>query len=178
MECPVCLKTLKKKQCINPCEHELCSSCFKKIANKRCPLCRCEMLSLQTKDARLFSTKYIMVKTTKKDKIISLKNLKKHVFSSDFKNYLREILMNNRLYVIKRIMVSFKSPNQVVSYSPENLSYYNLSELFYMYETNILRYFKKPNVINYLIMNIKNEIENRIKNPLQIISHFFYLNDI
>ena len=105
-----------------------------------------------------------MVKTTKKDKIISLKNLKKHVFSSDFKNYLREILMNNRLYVIKRIMVSFKSPNQVVSYSPENLSYYNLSELFYMYETNILRYFKKPNVINYLIMNIKEEIEKRIKN--------------
>ena len=163
MECPVCLKTLKKKQCINPCEHELCSSCFKKIANKRCPLCRCEMLSLQTKDARLFSTKYIMVKTTKKDKIISLTKLKRHVFSSDFKNYLREILMKPHLYVIKRIMISFKSQNKVVTYSPQNLSFYNLSELFYMYETNILRYFKKPNVINYLIMNIKKEIENRIE---------------
>ena len=170
MECPVCMRSLKKREYIFPCKHELCNKCYKKIKIKS-PICRCDMESLC--DEKLDSYDYTAVKTTKKDKIISLKNLKKHVFSSDFKNYLREILMNNRLYVIKRIMVSFKSPNQVVSYSPENLSYYNLSELFYMYETNILRYFKKPNVINYLIMNIKNEIENRIKKPFANYIPFF-----
>ena len=162
MECPVCMRSLKKREYIFPCKHELCNKCYKKIKIK-CPICRCDMESLC--DEKLDSYDYTAVKTTKKDKIISLKNLKKHVFSSDFKNYLREILMKPHLYVIKRIFIRFESPNQVVSYSPENLSYYNLSELFFMYEYNINRYFKKPNVINYLIMNIKQEIETRTEIP-------------
>ena len=165
MECPVCLKSLKKKQCINPCEHKLCSSCFKKIANKRCPLCRCKMLSLQTipsYDARLFSTKYIMVKTTKKDKIISLTKLKSHIFSMDFKNYLTDVLTRPHMYVIKRIIFCIELPNVMRTYSPENLHLYTLKELFYMYEANIHRFFQfNPNVINYLTMKIKEEIERR-----------------
>ena len=61
-------------------------------------------------------------------------------------------------------MVSLQLPNKVVSYSPENINFYNLSELCFMYEQNILRYFKfKANVSNLLIMKIKEEIESRIK---------------
>ena len=73
MECPVCMRSLKKREYIFPCKHELCNKCYKKIKIK-CPICRCDMESLC--DERLDSYNYITVKTTKKDKIISLKNLK------------------------------------------------------------------------------------------------------
>jgi len=100
-------------------------------------------------------------------------------FRKDFKKYLREILMEPHMYVIKRIIVKLELPNQVVSYRPENLFLYSLSELFFMYEQNILRYFKfKPNVINYLIMKIKEEIESRTKQSSNKKHPIFYLNNI
>jgi len=162
MECPICYYCKKSKTYVHPCKHELCNNCYKKITPKKCPICRCDMESLC--DKKLDSYDYIAVKTTTKCKIISLNKLKKHVFSTDFKNYLREILTEPHMYVIKRTIVQLELPNQVVSYSPENLNCYNLSELFFMYEQNILRFFKyKPGVINYLIMKIKEEIQRRIK---------------
>jgi len=165
MECPVCMITLKNRQYINPCNHELCSNCYKKINPKTCPICRCLMESHH--DGRLDSTKFIAVKTTKKDKIISLEKLKKHVFSADFKNYLTDILTRPHMYVIKRMIFCIELPNKMLSYSIENITLYTIDELFYMYEANIHKYFQfKPNVINDLIMKIKEEIESRTIQPI------------
>ena len=170
MECPVCMRTQKNRQCINPCQHELCSSCFKKINPKKCPICRSLMETLY--DTRLYSTNYIMVKTTKKDKIISLEKLKKHIFSADFKNYLTDILTRAHQYVIKRMKFCIELPNKMLAYSPENVTLYTIDELFYMYEANIYRTFQfNPNVINRLTMQIKEEIERRTN---QIIELNFY----
>jgi hypothetical protein len=117
-------------------------------------------------DARLLSPKYIMVKTTKKDKIISLNKLKRHVFSTEFKNYLTDVLTKPHQYVIKRTIFCIELPNKMRVYSPENLGLYTITELFFMYESNIHRYFQfNPNITNNLIMKIKEEIQSRLIYP-------------
>ena len=44
-ECNICLEE-KQTLIMNPCGHEICEECFKKLKTKICPFCRAQILSL------------------------------------------------------------------------------------------------------------------------------------
>lgn len=44
-ECNICLEE-KPILIMNPCGHEICEDCFKKLKKKKCPFCRADVLSL------------------------------------------------------------------------------------------------------------------------------------
>ena len=42
MECPVCMEPTQLCD-LSPCNHQMCNNCFRQLATKVCPLCRCKI---------------------------------------------------------------------------------------------------------------------------------------
>lgn len=89
-ECVVCYDDTNKK---TKCNHLLCNVCMKKVKNI-CPCCR------------RFLTEIVNVETLKCNKNIYMRNLKRYVFSKQFKRKL-ELLYTNRLYKFKSYQFHF-----------------------------------------------------------------------
>jgi len=54
IECCVCLED---KKCLSlKCKHPLCNECYNKLIQKLCPLCRREIVLLQSKLKKIFNT--------------------------------------------------------------------------------------------------------------------------
>jgi hypothetical protein len=142
MECPVCLTIIRSKsKCIiNPCNHTLCKGCHKKLKSNICPICRGGIIDLVHKSldnnfVRVFSlNKWCRVY----EKEILMKDLKKHVFSFRFKDYLSHILFNrDNPYITKHHIVSpHWNHDHFLVYKPECISYYSARELLIMLKDN------------------------------------------
>lgn len=99
-ECCVCLNICNDK---TECNHTLCVKCFNKLKYKKCPLCR--------KDITIFDNKYIeVIKSNGFYKLIKMSNLRRFVFSKEFKTKLSSVLNNlkfNRFFVNKFIIKNY-----------------------------------------------------------------------
>lgn len=95
MECVVCYNGIKKSYITC---HSLCKKCYNKIMNKKCPVCRQQLIVLlNSYDCNKQIEVEYFVKGEYQKKYIHTSKLKKYVFSAGFKNMLERRL--NRKYI-------------------------------------------------------------------------------
>jgi hypothetical protein len=151
---------------------------------KHCPICRnyIKNLSIKKRIKRkpkgLFCEEKINVCLMHKNsinktqnKIINITNLKKHIFSDNYKKYLNFILTINKnkyIYKIKHFILNrekIKRPFTMYLYHKENLKNYTIDELLYIYKIRncVLSLNSNTSLNREEVIYLNIEIENEIK---------------